>query len=119
MKSIKVRSPIKRILPEDGNQKPQSCFFIVAALAIYEKDGAPKQRTLNVLAETQHINITKKGLADIQQTVMQRLSAENAVQPDQIKDIVIMGISLLGVMSSEVFHGASEAPLDGAIQGTA
>ena len=115
----KIR-PLPKVDPNPNQGTPQiSCYFIVSALAIYDKDEAIKQRSLNVLVETEHANITKQGLADIQTKVMQRLQAENNVSPDQLRDIVIQNISMLGMMSAEQFHGAKVAPLDGEMQGTA
>lgn len=97
-----------------------ACFFMAAVLAIYEKEGAQKQRHLNVLIETDMVDITKEALGGIQRGAMQRMAAENAVTPEQIKDIVILGITFLGRMDPEVFHGSgSVAPLDAPAQGTA
>lgn len=100
-------------------QETNAYFFLVAALVIYEKDGAQKQRHLNVLAEMDQPNVTKQCLADIQRSVLQRLNAENNVTPDMVRDIVLLNISLLGLMPPNTFHDTPEAALDAPAQGTA
>lgn len=86
---------------------PLVCFFIVTVLVVYERDEQPKQRTMNVMMEAQNPNLDKSALAQIQQAAMSRIHAENNVTPDQVKDVVIMNISLLGQMTQEQFHGTT------------
>ena len=87
-------------------------YFIVSALVIYERDGENKQRPLNVLTEMDQPNITKADLGSIQRTVTQRINSENGVTPDQVKDVVILNICLLGLMDPKVFHAEPNETLD-------
>ena len=81
------------------------CYYLVAAKAIYEREGTVRQRSLNVLVESVTPHITRKGLSAINQSVFRRVEAENAVTADQVKDIVILNIVPLGMMTPEEFHG--------------
>lgn len=89
---------------------PNPYFFIVAVLAIYEKEGAPKQRHLNVILELPIPVITKKDLGTIQKQAMARLHAENGVTPDLMRDVVVLSINPLGSMPVEMFNGTAEMP---------
>lgn len=88
--------------PDMGRNK-NSCFFMIAAHAVFNHETLT-ERTLNVLIETSSAHITKSDLAQIHQSVMRRLKAENGVSPEQIEEIVILSLNLLGVMPPEVFH---------------
>lgn len=100
-------------------ENPKLCFHLISALVMYERDGQPKHRHLNVLAETEVQELSKSDLGAIQRTVMQRVNIENNVSPEMIQDVVMLNICMLGRMSSEEFHGASEDPLDASALSTA
>jgi hypothetical protein len=91
------------------NKPTATCHFMATALAIYDRDGANKQRHVNVLIETANPNLTKADLGQITSAVLARVKAENDVLPKDIKDVVILNIVLLGVMPADVFHGAPES----------
>lgn len=90
---------------ENQPAEEKTCHFMATALAFYEKEEAIKQRHVNIHLETDSPNLTKEGLAAIQRGVVGRLQAENDVKLEDVKDIVIMNIVLLGVMSAAQFHG--------------
>lgn len=98
---------------------PMMYFHLISALVMYERDGLPKQRHLNVLAETDVPELNKADLGAIQRTVMQRINLENNVSPEMIQDVVMLNISMLGRMTSEEFHGAAPDPLDASALSTA
>ena len=89
-----------------ANKSVHPIYFMTAVLAVYERDEAMKQRHLNVLLEAATPNLTKAHLAQIQKSAMARLHAENNVDPNSVKDVVILNISLLGQMTEEAFHGS-------------
>lgn len=80
---------------------------LVAAIAIYTKDGELKQRTVNVMLEHATPNITKADLNNVTQGVFQRVHTENGVADTELKDIVILNVCRLAVMSSIDFHGST------------
>jgi hypothetical protein len=80
-------------------------FFVCAVLTIYIKEGIQKQRHINILLETSGPNLTRKDLGSISQNSMARLHSENAVPPEDIKDVVILSITPLGKMSPDAFYG--------------
>lgn len=111
-----MKSP--RRIPSPKKQS-QSCFYMVSAVVMYERDGELKQRTLNVLAETDFPRIEKANLSAINQAIVRRVHAENNVNPEQVKDVVLLNMFLLGQMTPEEFHGHPISPLDAAPQGQA
>lgn len=91
------------------NEEEKHCFFLVSALAIYTNEAEElKQRHLNVLLETETPNLPKASIDSMQRSVMQRLKAENDIDPHQFKDIVILNVNLLGVMPPNIFHGIDD-----------
>jgi len=96
---------IKATAKQEADVPDIACFFMASALAIYEREGALKQRHLNVLLQSDTPQLTRKDLGTMNRTVLQRLQAENEVSPDMVKDVVFMSISPLGMMPPSVFHG--------------
>lgn len=86
-----------------------TCHFLAAAVAFYEREGSMRERHLNVLLETNNAEINKSDLGEITTGAMQRVITENGVAPTDIKDVVILNISMLGIMPSAVFHGTTDA----------
>lgn len=89
-------------------QATPKIIMIAAMLAFYTKDGEQKQRHINVLIESPTGNINKSDLQSLNQSAIARLVAENGIEASQVNDIVIMGISTLGVMTDEEFYGKVE-----------
>lgn len=90
------------------NQTEAKKFFsIVAVMAVYEREGQGKQRYLNVLAELDSVHITKKALSQIHISAVHRVTEENKISPEEIKDIVILGISPLGIMTKDEFYATN------------
>jgi hypothetical protein len=93
------------------NQEPVpelSHFSVVAALAVYRKDDATKQRHVNVLLECPTVNITRDYLNQVNQGVMTRLNTENGVTPDQLLDIVILSVSRLAITTRDEFYAEGQ-----------
>lgn len=83
-------------------------FFMVAVMAIYQRDEDIRQRHMNVLLEAATPNLTKAHLSQVQKSAMARLHAENNVPPGDVKDVVILSISVLGQMTQEQFEAEPE-----------
>jgi hypothetical protein len=104
---------------QDKTPEQTACFFMVAVLALYEREGSMKERHLNVLIETASPNLTRTTLGDIQKAAFRRINTENGITPDNVKDMVILNINMLGVMPPSLFHGSANSSLDGSVVGTA
>lgn len=91
-------------------------FAIVAAKAVFAKGDEIKHRDLNVMLETDNAWITRSDMDQVNMGVLGRLQAENGVQADDLKDIVILGISRLGMMPRHVFYGMSAEEFDTAME---
>lgn len=85
------------------------CHYVASILVMYDRDGSPKQRHLNVLFEAASPHITKSDLSQINQAALRRVCTENKVEVSDIKDTVILNLVLLSILPSAVFHGE---PLD-------
>jgi hypothetical protein len=90
--------------PLPNPEQQQKIFFTVACLITYLREEAPKQRHLNILLELEDPNITSKVMQNVHRAALERLKKENDVPPEQVRDFVILGISLLGQMTPEEFH---------------
>ena len=84
--------------------------FLVTALAIYEREGVQKQRHLNIHASNEHAFLNRASLSAINIAVVDRLVRENAIDPNQIKDVVLLNISYLGSMTDEEFAAEPIGP---------
>lgn len=92
-----------------ASDEGRSLYFMAAVLAIYEKEGAQKQRHMNILLNLPSPHINKDALANIQRGAMARLTAENGVEAADVKDVIILSTSLLGAMTQEEFEGSTAA----------
>lgn len=90
---------------------------MVAALAIYDDaEGNLKQRHVNVMLETANVNIKRRDLDQINHGVISRLKAENNVDPDKLKDIVILSVNRLAFISSKDFYDFSPEEIEALAQ---
>ena len=80
-------------------------FFMAALLLIYERDGAQKQRHMNILFASPDGQISREGLSGIQATAMQRLHVENGIEPEQVKDVIFLNVFYLITATQEAFLG--------------
>lgn len=87
-----------------GMPNKKAFFFMVTAEAIYTRDEEIKKRTVNVLLQLEHTNITQSALLEAQKAVRIRLQAENNVEPGDIKDIVMLNIFPLAHATEKEFH---------------
>lgn len=92
-----------------GNQVPNAAlapkkvYHLVTVKMVYSKEEAIRERTINVLLETPTMDLGKRHLSQIQKAGMQRIKAENDVDPDMVKDAVILNISTMGYMTEAEF----------------
>lgn len=101
--------------PEPKDEVP-SFFHLVAATAIYDQGGVIKQRTVNIMLQTETPNIVRSDLDAVNQGVLGRVNAENNVQANELKDIVILNICRLAAMPAGDFYGTEHETTTGAVQ---
>ena len=103
---MKPKSPVTRPRREKvRTPKSQKFYYSMACmLMFYVKDDTNKQRHLNVLVESEGPNLHKTHLAQMQRTALSRLKTENDIDPDAVKDAVIVSMSPLGFMTNEEFE---------------
>jgi len=78
-------------------------YHLATLKMVYLKDEAVKERTINILMETPTMDIGKRHLSQMQKAGMQRINAENGVDPDMVKDAIILSICTMGYMTPEEF----------------
>lgn len=103
--------------PKRAEPKPpapeQSSFFMAAMIVYYEREGSLKTRHMNMLLQLPAgAQLNKTVLASLNQKAVARITAENAVALDEVRDLVFLGISFLGIMTEEEFHGPEETAVD-------
>jgi hypothetical protein len=82
-------------------------YHLATLKMVYLKEETVKERTINILMETETMDIGKRHLSQMQKAGMQRIKTENDVDPDMVKDAVILNISTMGYMTSEEFSRES------------
>lgn len=87
-----------------GKAEENAFFYMAAAVAYYAKDGKLYDRHVNVLIQIDIPHITREALNHIQRNVIARITAENGVAAEAIKDTVILNISPLGQMTESQFN---------------
>ena len=109
MTKITIPEPTEET--EDDGQK----FFYISAIVVYYKsETGVAQRHMNVLMEEKNGNITQGHLAHLQTVAVERVKVENNVVFENILDIVILNITMLGLMTDEEFNPtkAEESPAE-------
>jgi hypothetical protein len=85
-------------------------FYMVAALVTYLRDGATKQRHLNIVMQSPEKNITASPLNQARLTLIQRLYQEADVHVEDLRDFVFLGFSYLGHMTDKEFNDMDTEP---------
>jgi hypothetical protein len=60
------------------------------------------------LLENDTIHLAKKDLDEINRGVFQRLHKESGVAPNQVADIILLNVCILGNMTPDEFYGTAE-----------
>ena len=87
-------------------------FYIASVEANFERDGAIRRRTMNIVLELQERKITAAALNNAQLAITQRLFEEMGVDRESTKDLVFLNISYLGHMPRRAFHDMQPESLD-------
>lgn len=84
-------------------QPPRNHYFLYAVELQFLRDGQPRRRTINIVSESNTVYVSQRAMREAQIAASQRLEHETGVTEDAIKDIVFLGISYMGHMTSEEF----------------
>ena len=87
---------------------PLFFFFMVSATVLYKRENSLKQRQINIRLELDNPNITLAVLAQINRAIIGRIMQEFNIPVEDVKDIIINNISILGAMTKEQFYAEPE-----------
>jgi len=105
--TVKSKGPMTPKLAPVPTEGAKKVYHLATLKMVYLKDEAVRERTINILMETPTLDIGKRHLSQMQKAGMQRIKAENDVDPDMVKDAVILNISTMGYMTPEEFSRES------------
>lgn len=94
--------------PEEVIPERPHLYIIAAVKVIYVRDGAVKERTVNVLLDLLVPFITRQTLNDVNKAAAGRVMEEGNVKDEDIRGAVIMNISSLGEMTPEQFRNPTQ-----------
>lgn len=89
-------------------QEPLFFFYMVSATVLYKRENSLKQRQINIRLELDNPNITFAVLTQTNRAIVGRIMQEFNIPIDDIKDIIINSISMLGAMTKEQFYAEPE-----------
>jgi hypothetical protein len=87
-------------------------YYLATALITYvrDPDSPPKQRHMNIVMQTPDKHITSGTIDQARAVLLQRMIQETQITAENLKDLVFLGFSYLGHMSSKEFHDTADAP---------
>ena len=89
-------------------EEPLFFFYMVSATVLYKRENSLKQRQINIRLELDNPNITFAVLTQTNRAIVGRIMQEFNIPIDDIKDIIINSISMLGAMTKEQFYAEPE-----------
>lgn len=89
---------------QTGDMEPFRFFFIAAVKVLWVRDKKPKERTVNVMLNLVVPYITQNTLNDINRAACGRVMAENKVPGEDIREAIVMNVSILGQMTERTFR---------------
>lgn len=94
--------------PEEETPEQPHLFIIATVKVIYVRNGAVKERTVNVLLDLLVPYITQQTLNDMNKAAAGRVMEEGNIKAEDIRGAVIMNISSLGEMTPEQFRSPTQ-----------
>lgn len=92
-------------IPDEGQpQEPYRFFFLAAVRVLWVRDGKGKERTVNVLLNLAVPYISQNTMNDINRAACGRVMKENNVKGEDVREAIIMGLSILGQMTETMFN---------------
>lgn len=94
--------------PDEVNPDPAHLYFIAAVKIVYTRNGANKERTVNVLLDLLVPYITQQTLHDLNKAAAGRVMEEGNIKAEDILGAVVMNISPLGEMTPTQFRNPTQ-----------
>lgn len=91
-----------------SNQNPQH-YYMATVLIIYERDGAPKQKHMNMVIQVPRKLLTTSSLNNVRMTALQRLAEETGVTAEDVRDLIFLGFTYLGNAKPADFYDMETA----------
>lgn len=89
---------------QEAPPEPFRFYFIAAVKVLWVREGKGKERTLNVMINLSVPYITQNTLNDINRAACGRVMSENKVPGEDVREAIVLGVSLLGQMTDTVFR---------------
>ena len=84
--------------------EPYRFYFIAAVKVLWVREGKGKERTVNVMINLSVPYITQNTLNDINRAACGRVMSENKVPGEDVREAIVLGVSMLGQMTDTVFR---------------
>jgi hypothetical protein len=92
---------------------PKFSFYLVTVMVYYLREGVLKERHINMLSQLDvAAPFNKSHLSSLNLKAIARVTTENNVAVNDIKDVVFLNMNPLGVMTEEEFQGSAPVPVD-------
>ena len=88
-----------------GNPNAPSARYLAVVLATYEVDNELFTNNINLMLDNQTGFISKNDLARLHVGAVRQVCDETGINPEGLRDIVIMNITALGWSTDEQFYG--------------
>lgn len=92
------------IVKTDEKEEQPQFYFSATVKVLFVRDDRGRERTVNVNAALPAPYITRSIMNDISRAACRRVIEENKIEQDDLRETVIMNISLLGHMLPSMFH---------------
>lgn len=97
-----------KVVPFEQPEDDPMFYFSAVVKVLYVRDGAPKERTVNVLVSLANPYITQKVNANISRAALNQVMQANNVTVDDLRETLLLNISLLGHMPPSIFNDMPE-----------
>lgn len=89
---------------QEDAPEPYRFYFIAAVKVLWVREGKGKERTVNVMINLSVPYITQNTLNDINRAACGRVMSENKVPGEDVREAIVLGVSMLGQMTDTVFR---------------
>ena len=89
--------------PDVVQQVPVYLYYLTKITVAYKRDNAMRSRSVNVLVRSDTLGINRSLLNNIQNNAVGRVLSENKVKANDIRDVIVDAIMVLGQFTEEEF----------------
>lgn len=83
-------------------------FWLFTQQVSYIREGAAKTYTTNMVAQSEGKNVTQSVIDAARQQTLQRIVLDMQVPQEDLRNLVVIGVSHLGFMSETEFNDISD-----------